>query len=146
MRKVKNKVSKRLQIAIEQYLTDEMFLIDSSDEKKKTMVEVTKNAVNVYFEKIKYHYSDYDWMSEHDRLNILKESGELNVALSLEIPKSVLLNDDEKVMLVQSLLDKSTKDAFEVYDQIGFFSDDLAYQSLCNFLMKQNCFTEKHIV
>lgn len=145
MKEVENKVSKRLQIAVEQYLTDEMFLIDSSDEKKKTMVEVTKNAVNVYFEKIKYHYSDYDWMSEHDRLNILKESDELNVALSLEIPKSALLNDDEKVMLVQSLLDKSTKDAFEVYDQICFFSDDLAYQSLCNFLMKQNCFTEKHI-
>jgi len=145
MKGVENKVSKRLQIAVEQYLTDEMFLIDSSDEKKKTMVEVTKNAVNVYFEKIKYHYSDYAWMSEHDKLNILKESDELNVALSLEIPKSALLNDDEKVMLVQSLLDKSTKDAFEVNDQICFFSDDLAYQSLCNFLMKQNCFTEKHI-
>jgi len=145
MKGVENKVSKRLQIAVEQYLTDEMFLIDSSDEKKKTMVEVTKNAVNVYFEKIKYHYSDYAWMSEHDKLNILKESDEMNVALSLEIPKSALLNDDEKVMLVQSLLDKSTKDAFEVNDQICFFSDDLAYQSLCNFLMKQNCFTEKHI-
>lgn len=109
------------------------------------MVKVTRDAVNTYFDRIKDHYSDYDWMSEYDRLNILKESGEIKVALSLEIPKSALLKDNEKVLLTQSLLERSSKNAVEVFDQICFFSDDLAYQSLCNFLMKQNCFTEKHV-
>lgn len=136
---------KRLQTAIERYLNDEVLPIDFSDEMKKTMVEVTQDAVNTYFERIKDRYSDYDWMSEYDRLNILIESGEMKVALSLEIPKSPLLNDDEKVLLIQSLLEKNTGDAVKVFDQICFFSDDIAYQSLCNFLMKQSCFTEKYV-
>lgn len=140
-------MSKRLQTAIERYLNDEVFPIDSnfSDGKKKTIVDVTKDAVNTYFERIKDRYSDSDWMSEYDRLNILQESGEMKVVLSLEIPKSALLKDDEKVLLTQSLLERSSRDAVEVFDQICVFSDDLAYQSLCNFLMKQNCFTEKHV-
>jgi hypothetical protein len=144
---VENIVSKRLQTVIERYLNDEVLPIGSnfSDGKKKTMVEVTRDAVNTYFERIKDQYSDYDWMSEYDKLNILKESGEMKVALSLEIPKSPLLNDDEKMLLAQSLLERSSRDAIEVFDQICVFSDDVAYQSLCNFLMKQNCFTEKHI-
>ncbi len=140
-------MSQRLQNAIERYLNDEVLPIGSnfSDEKKKTMAEVTQDAVNTYFERIKDRYSDYDWMSEYDQLNVLKESREMKVALSLEIPKSPLLNDDEKVLLAQSLLEKSTGDAVKVFDQICFFSDDIAYQSLCNFLMKQNCFTEKYV-
>jgi hypothetical protein len=144
---VENIVSKRLQTAIERYLNDEVFPIGSnfSDGKKNTIVEVTKDAVNTYFERIKDRYSDSDWISEYDRLNILQESGEMKVALSLEIPKSALLKDDEKVLLAQSLLEQSSRDAVEVFNQICIFSDDLAYQSLCNFLMKQNCFTEKHV-
>ncbi len=123
-----------------------MHFINSSffDEMKKTMVEVTRNAVNNYFERIKHHYSDYDLISEYNKLNVLREYGELKVALSLEIPRSALLNDDEKVLLVQSLLEQSSRDV-QVANQFCIFSDDLAYQSLCNFLMKQNCFTEKHI-
>ena len=140
-------MSKRLHTAIERYLDDEVFSIGShfSDGKKNTIVEVTKDAVNTYFERIKDRYSDSDWISEHDRLNILQESGEMKVALSLEIPKSALLKDDEKVLLAQSLLEQSSRDAVEVFNQICIFSDDVAYQSLCNFLMKQNCFTEKHV-
>jgi len=140
-------VSKRLQTVIERYLNDEVLPIGSnfSDGQKKTMVEVTRDAINTYFDRIKDRYSDYEWVSEYDRLNILREHGEMKVALSLEIPKSALLKDDEKVLLVQSLLERSIGDTVKVFDQICVFSDDVAYQSLCNFLMKQNCFTEKHI-
>lgn len=139
-----NMMPERVQTAVEQYLNDEVLPIGFSVEKKKTMIEVTKNAVNTYFERIKHYYSDYDLMSDYNKLNVLKESGELKVALSLEIPRSSLLNDDDKVLLVQSLLDESTRNKVKLFDQMYAFSDDLAYQTLCNFLMKQNCFKEKH--
>ena len=111
---------------------------------KKAMIEITRNVVDTYFEKIKDRYSDYDWMSEYDQLNILRESGEIKAALSLEIPKSVQLNNDKKVLMVQSLLERSSRE-IKLGDRVCVFHDMLAYQSLCNFLMKQNCFTEEHI-
>jgi len=135
----------RMEIAVEQYLNDEVLPIGFPEEKKKTMIEVTRNAVNTYFERIKQYYSDYDLMSDYNKFNVLEESSELKVALSLEIPISPLLKDEDKVHLVQSLLDQSTENKVKLFDQMYGFSDDLAYQSLCNFLMKQNCFTEKHI-
>lgn len=135
-----------LQTTVENYLKDKVppVSFDFSGE-KKTMVDLTKDASKKYFERIKYHYSDYDMMSVYDMIDILLESGEMKAALSLEIPKSSLLNDDEKIRLVQSLLEKNTGDAADAFNQMGVFSDDLAYQSLCNFLMKQNCFTEKYM-
>jgi len=139
-------VSKKLQTIIERCLNNEMHPIHSSfsDGLKKRMAEVTKNAVNTYFEKIKDYHSDHDLMSDYNRLNILEESGEIKAALSLEIPKSAMLNNDEKVLMIQSLLEQSSKE-MKLGDRVCVFPDELAYQSLCNFLMKQNCFTEEHI-
>ncbi|MEA2054875.1 MAG: hypothetical protein U9O96_07230 [Candidatus Thermoplasmatota archaeon] len=136
------------QTTIVNYLRDEVLPanFDFSAENKRRILDFTREAVTNYFEKIKYYYSDFDMMSEYDMMDILIDSGEMKAAISLEISKSKILQDDEKLLLVKSLLEKDSSNILELSGQSYFLSSDLACQTLCNYLIKNKCFTEKHVL
>lgn len=126
---------------------------------EKRILSFTKEAAKCYFEGIKHYYEDYDMMLDTDMCNILIGSVKMEAAISLQIPKTLLLTNEEKLKITNYLLkipigneafrriDSGTitqKDMQDVADLAGFtFRNRMAYHTLINFLNKMQKFDEK---
>ncbi|MEM0466082.1 MAG: hypothetical protein QXX20_00560 [Candidatus Thermoplasmatota archaeon] len=130
-----------------QYLKEHVLpdTFDVSGANKQRVLQFAGEAVEHYFECIQDDFSDVDMMSTGDKIDILQDLGELNAALSLELPRYAVFTDEEKIMLIHSLLEKQGESSMLFSGQSFFLPGDLAYHTLCRYLFTHQCFTDQHL-